>query len=833
MVCMYPGEYDASKVKEWAGESQFRAWRADLARFRKWGHSGWVTEGFWALTVYRAQRGLRPHRGKWWARAPGIGLSLARKAIDVVTHIHLDEEAEIGPGLLIPHSGPVRVHAEAKIGADCALLHVTTIGAGTRPGAAHIGDHVMVGCHAAILGPVRIGDSAMIASSSLVLTDVPSRCTAIGVPARLISTMQEQEASATTAPSVPSTEPAIAYGAAVVPPQANTFDVLAAKAKRHPDAPALTYVRHGKLAQRQSYAALYEDAARAANTLHRELSAEEPVLIFSKRSPACVALMLGAMGDGRAFTCLNPRWRWPQVRRVLKITGARHLFLDAEGRAMLNQGASAAERAEIEVIDIEDPALFAARPHATHAGVPPSRTRIGCLLFTSGSTGEPKAVSVSEADLCARAAAEVQFYGLRADDVLLNLLPYSFDVGLNQIMAAVHAGACTVISDSWLPADVCDTVRAYGVTGIPCVPSIWQDFINLEVAFDTRDAHRSLRFITVSGGDLPPNYLEKLPGIAKGVAIIKTYGQSEAFRACALPPADFAQHKNTVGKPFPGVSLCIVRKDGSLAMRNEVGELVHMGLGVMNGYLQDAEQTAKKLRPAPTDKSQLASYSGDNAFMDEEGFVHVVGRDDQMLKLNGNRVYPSEVRNLLCDVPEVDDAIVLAERNGAGEAVLFAFVTCSEGLDEDTLRQKAREAMPGYMVPRHIVVRKSLPRTVNGKLDAEALRPDARALLRGSHAEARQSQPPMPFVVDVVEQHIVAFMRKHVDPAFDPHVKSLQGRLDSLLLIELAQFVEQELGIHVAIARLSARALESTATLAAAILAESGERQLPPKRNVA
>jgi serine O-acetyltransferase len=177
-------KYYGSVIKQWAGDSQWRAFRADLARFREQGYTGWGSEGLWALAIYRLQKVVRRRRPRWvWAPAR-LALRVAKKLISVVTLIDLHPDAEIGPGMLIAHGGPVRVHGASKIGADCALHHVCTIGAGPRPGGAVIGDHVYIGCHSSIIGAVTIGDKATIAANSLVLSDVPAGCTAIGVPAK-------------------------------------------------------------------------------------------------------------------------------------------------------------------------------------------------------------------------------------------------------------------------------------------------------------------------------------------------------------------------------------------------------------------------------------------------------------------------------------------------------------------------------------------------------------------------------------------------------------------------------------------------------------------------
>ncbi len=179
-------KYDGALVRDWAGDSQWRAWRADLARFRAHGYSGWLSEGFWALTIYRLQRSLYLFRPRWAILPFWVCLAIIKKLFTMVTHINLHHNAAIGPGLLIPHVGPIQVFPLAVIGADCAIHQVCTIGAGSSPGGPRIGDHVMLGCHCCILGPVTIGDNVNIGAGAVVVTDIPSNCTAVGVPARPI-----------------------------------------------------------------------------------------------------------------------------------------------------------------------------------------------------------------------------------------------------------------------------------------------------------------------------------------------------------------------------------------------------------------------------------------------------------------------------------------------------------------------------------------------------------------------------------------------------------------------------------------------------------------------
>jgi serine O-acetyltransferase len=179
-------QYDGDTVKQWAGDSQWRAWRADLARFKKHGYSGWGSEGFWALTVYRLQRAMLGRRPAAVWVLPWVAVGVIKKVLTVVTHINLDKGASIGPGLLIPHVGPIQVFPWATIGADCAIHQVTTIGAGAKPGGPVIGDHVYLGAHVCVLGPIKIGDGAKIGAGAVVVSDIPAGASAVGVPAKVV-----------------------------------------------------------------------------------------------------------------------------------------------------------------------------------------------------------------------------------------------------------------------------------------------------------------------------------------------------------------------------------------------------------------------------------------------------------------------------------------------------------------------------------------------------------------------------------------------------------------------------------------------------------------------
>jgi len=138
---------DRVTVKTWVGDSQWRALRADLARFRAQGYPAWGTEGFWAVLIYRLQRLLRTSRPRWIWLPLRVLVAVLRRLFSMITRTYISADAEIGPGLLIPHAASIRVQPFTKLGAGCTNLHGCTIGSGPTEGSATIGDDVFLSCH--------------------------------------------------------------------------------------------------------------------------------------------------------------------------------------------------------------------------------------------------------------------------------------------------------------------------------------------------------------------------------------------------------------------------------------------------------------------------------------------------------------------------------------------------------------------------------------------------------------------------------------------------------------------------------------------------------------
>jgi acyl-coenzyme A synthetase/AMP-(fatty) acid ligase len=507
-----------------------------------------------------------------------------------------------------------------------------------------------------------------------------------------------------------------------------------------------------------SYSELAEAARRFAQAFADNLSEARFIPLCLARSTNCIAAMLGAIGVGKAFIGLSQKMRLRQVSDILEDTRAATVLIDTAGLMTLRgrlmetpaitraqwwllrgpefgalHDKIAARLGEVAVVEPWE-AIAAAPSVPEPLLLPDDPHRVGCCLFTSGSTGKPKGVLISERDLTARAAAEGQCFQLNERDVLLNIMPFSFDLGLIQVLSAMFAGCSLVLLHSWLPADILDTVSAQQVTGISAVPSIWSDFLKANLQFDTRGPHASLRYITVSGGDLHREMLDRLPAMVDGVGIIKTYGQTETFRSTALLPSEFSRKRQSVGRAFINVRVYVVREDGTRAAPHEVGEIVHTGLGVMLGYL-DGDDPQNKLRPNPfcgsDDNASYAVFSGDQGYLDEDGYLYVVGRRDEMLKVAGNRLYPRAISDQLAALDGVAEAEVVGVTLNADETHLVAFVVQkpSSAWQPMMIRRALALQVPSFMLPELVVMLPAMPRTATGKPDRQALAARAAALL--------------------------------------------------------------------------------------------------------
>ncbi len=431
-----------------------------------------------------------------------------------------------------------------------------------------------------------------------------------------------------------------------------------------------------------------------------------------KTLAACL-LPMAAARAGLIHVPINPALRAPQVRHILADSAAE-LLVTAKARADLLKD-------ERVTLLLEDDAVSL---WSNGEGLPPSTLdpeELAAILYTSGSTGQPKGVMLSHANLWLGAISVAHYLDVAPSENVLAVLPLSFDYGQNQLFSSWAAGACVVPLDYLSARDVIKAVDRHDIRSIAGVPPLWVQLIEAEWPDDTA---RKIRRVTNSGGALTPRLIDALQDTFPEAEIFPMYGLTEAFRSTFLPPELVASHQTSMGRAIPFAEIMVVRPDGSVTDDGEPGELVHAGPLVAKGYWNDPERTAQRFRTAPPASKYggLAVWSGDTVKRDAEGLLYFVGRDDEMIKVSGNRISPTEIEKAAEDSGAVAESIAIGVADERlGQSILLIARPKGEAAQE-RLSSWLRAELPAFMQPGQIIWRDELPRNANGKLDRAAIR---------------------------------------------------------------------------------------------------------------
>ncbi len=474
------------------------------------------------------------------------------------------------------------------------------------------------------------------------------------------------------------------------------------------------------------YAALEAITGRLAHWLAgRGFAPGSRIAAWLPKSLAAVILPLAVARAGHIYVPINPLLKRGQVAHILADSGAM-MLISAAGRIGTLAAGDATEGLQI----VEDSAIEAVMADADGERLAPSEADpegLVEILYTSGSTGLPKGVMLSHANLMIGARSVHAYVKLAPDDRTLAILPLSFDYGQNQLFSTWWAGGCVVPLDYLVARDVVKACAAYGITTLAGVPPLW---VQLVEADWPAEATAALRRITNSGGALTRPLIGRLRETFPDTDIFAMYGLTEAFRSTFLPPALLEAHPDSIGRAIPDAEILVVRSDGALTEAEEPGELVHCGPLVAQGYWRDPERTALRFRPAPAGSSYggMAVWSGDTVVRDDEGLLRFVGRDDAMIKSAGNRISPSEIEEAAVAVTGVAEACALGRPDERLAQAIILFVRPDAALcaDDaaavpDRLRASLRQALPNFMQPAEIRMMAALPHNPNGKIDRVAL----------------------------------------------------------------------------------------------------------------
>lgn len=484
----------------------------------------------------------------------------------------------------------------------------------------------------------------------------------------------------------------------------------------------------------------YEEIDMKSNALAHALVARgvergDRVIVFSDNGPEAVIAFWAVLKANAVVSPLHPQTKADKLAYVLNDCRATAVITEAHLAPVLADAALKSPHLKTAVIagDFDRAKLHSLRSIVAwdeaiaqgEASDPPKRRNIdvdlAAIIYTSGSTGEPKGVMLTHRNMLTAAASIVSYLGTVQEDVLLGVLPLSFDYGLYQLIMATKVGARLVLEKSFAyPAQVLAKVVEEGVTAFPGVPTIFAVMADMR-SIDSYDFSR-VRYVTNTAAALPVKHILRLKDIFPKAQIFSMYGLTECKRCTYLPPADLDKKPTSVGVAIPNTEMWIVDEDDNKVGPGVVGQLVIRGATVMAGYWEKPEQTAKKLRPGPLPGERVL-YTGDYCKMDEDGYLYFVGRMDDIIKSRGEKVAPKEIEAVLYSVPGVKEAVVIGVDDEILGQAPKAFVVLEEGAQVEAadLRRECQARLEGFMVPKYIELIPRLPKSGNGKIDKRAL----------------------------------------------------------------------------------------------------------------
>lgn len=535
-----------------------------------------------------------------------------------------------------------------------------------------------------------------------------------------------------------------------------------------PDAVAL---RHRN--QTLTYDRLRQRQLRLAAELRRRGAGRETLLaVLAERTPDLVALMLAAFESGAAFLLLDPRN--PPQRQVRILERSRPFILLADESCRCDAERILEELPSERRLPLAPLALglnsildaategdnFFGSPAGRRPEDEPAPENLAYVLFTSGSTGEPKGAMIEHRSMLNHMRAKICDLDLRRDDIVAQTSPVSFNIVVWQCLAPLLVGASvTIIDDETAndPRALWSAIRHEGVSVVQLVPAVLQTLLDeiegqevegadAERREEANDSRLRLRW-TVSTGDALPRelalrWLRRLPR----VPLLNTYGSTECSDdQCHLvlrqpEDVDLAKPIVAIGSPIPGMR-CLVLDDRMKPVPVGVGgDLFTSGVGVGRGYIGDGARTAAAF--VPDRGGERAYRTGDRVRWSAHGRLEFIGRADGVLKVRGLRIDPGEVEGCLRGFVGVRESVVIGRDDERGIKRLVAYVVMDgTGFDASALRDHLGRQLPAYMIPSVVVPLAALPLNRNGKIDRAALpNPSWRVPVLGDERLAPQSE---------------------------------------------------------------------------------------------
>jgi len=485
---------------------------------------------------------------------------------------------------------------------------------------------------------------------------------------------------------------------------------------RAPDAPALHDGR-----RLWSYAQLTA-AVDHTSAMLRSLGvrAGDRLMVIGENCAAQVVLTFAAADIDAWIVHVNARLSAREVDQILDHSGARRVIYTTMPASPETTAHGRRHGAELSQPPFDDhPWMIGALDAgaATEAPHASSGRQVAALIYTTGTTGNPKGVMLTHRNLLFIAAISSTLRGLTPDDRAYGVLPITHVYGLASVMlGTLYAGACLYLCPRFTPDALVGAIRDDGLTILQGVPAMYARLLEkLGIGEDgqPRRLQNRLRFAYAGGSPLAPSLKTQVEQLL-GVALHNGYGLTETSPTVSQTRLHAPRGDTSVGMPIPGVEVRVVDKAGDDVAAGADGELWVRGPNIMLGYYREPEMTAAAMR------HDGWINTGDMARQEADGALFIVGRTRELIIRSGFNFYPLEVETVLNAHPAVTQSAVVGRDSNDGdgneEVVAFVELDPRQSISTEELQQYLAGRLSPYKCPSEIIAMQALPAATTGKI---------------------------------------------------------------------------------------------------------------------
>lgn len=432
------------------------------------------------------------------------------------------------------------------------------------------------------------------------------------------------------------------------------------------------------------------------------------VVVAGKNSPAEVIAILALISMGAVFVPLPYDISEKRLKYVIEDSGPAALLIE-ENRC--NEAYITTLGIPVIPLTLKEEEKVKVRQGEVRPCV--SEEDMAYIIYTSGSTSNPKGVIACQRQVLFAADAINSVLKNSKNDVILCRIPLSFDYGLYQLLMTFLVGAVMVLVDEKeIVQQIPQILKKYNVTGFPVVPALLNVLIKSRL-FERMELP-ALRYITSTGDVLPVYAIEKIEEIMPHVEVVPMYGLTECKRVSIMPLGNQEKKKKgSCGLPLPGTKVKLLNE------KEGIGELAVIGPNVMCGYWGDKEETSRYF--SFLDGENMLR-TGDLFRIDEEGYLYFVGRTKSFIKNNGYRINILELETLLnCQENVKEVAVIGVANQDVGEEIICVIYT-DEKADTKTVTDECNRLVGGIKIKKYIYTQEPLPKNSNGKVDRKYIK---------------------------------------------------------------------------------------------------------------